>query len=81
MAWFSKLAKETTLSKAALAALVFAAGVKLLGPLQELLGISKGKSLIGKIFGVAKLAGALAGLALLYVAWDEIFGLFTGKET
>ena len=81
VAWFSKLAKETTFVKTALAALGFAAGVKLLGPLKELLGISKGKGLIDNIFGVAKVAGALVGLAALYVAWDEIFGLFTGKET
>jgi hypothetical protein len=79
--WFNKLSKETTFVKTALAALGFAAGVRLLGPLKELLGISKGKGLIDNIFGVAKIAGALVGLAALYIAWDELFGLFTGKET
>ena len=81
VAWFSQLAKQTTIVKSGLTALGFAAGVRLLGPLQELLGISKGEGLIGKIFGLGKLAATVGGLALLYVAWDEIFGLFTGKDT
>jgi hypothetical protein len=81
VAWFSQLAKQTTIVKSGLMALGFVAGVRLLGPLQELMGIAKGSTIIEKLFGAGKTVAAVAGLALLYVAWDEIFGLFTGKDT
>lgn len=79
--WFKELAKHTTVVSSALTGLSVLTGIKLFGSMSKLLGLSKGGGFLSNLFGIGKLALIIAAIAVLYLAWDDLFALFTGKKS
>lgn len=81
VAWFKDLAKHTTIVSSALTGLSVLAGLKLFGSLSKLMGLSKGGGFLANLFGIAKLGAIIAAVAIIYLAFDDLFALFTGKKS